>query len=406
MSEVFTNNAASVLASGISDSDTTVTVNAGDGAEFPSPTGSDYFRVVMIKVSNGAVEIAKVLSRSTDVLDFDDIGNRGLEGTTPLALSANDIIELRPTAAFFTSLTNAEEVQDGEATYGIDSGAADAYVLTMTPTMTAYAAGQKVNFIPLNDNTGPSVVTIDGIAGGAIDIKYQSGAALIGGEIDASGINTIEYDGTNFILLDPTIAAIEGVTAGTAANNKMVVLDGSKQIDEMDAVVLKKNTVTLEEPNQAEAEAGTAEVERLFTALRVKQAIAALGSTDDEKAKVSADDTTPGYLNGKLTATAPITLTENDGGGNETLDIGFSGVDRSALSTGTVSLAGLVGATGVNIAFAQSYVFFPMIHIEGLKGNQRIVAHSIDGASANSPRLGLWATVSQNYDVDYRYIAA
>ena len=45
---------------------------------------------------------------------------------------------------------------------------------------------------------------------------------------------------------------------------------------------------------------------------------------DSHDVKVSADDTTPGFLNGKLLAVAgKTTLTENDGGGNETLSIGI-----------------------------------------------------------------------------------
>lgn len=42
---------------------------------------------------------------------------------------------------------------------------------------------------------------------------------------------------------------------------------------------------------------------------------------DSNQVKVSANDTTPGYLNGKLVAGANITLTENNNGGNETLTI-------------------------------------------------------------------------------------
>lgn len=45
------------------------------------------------------------------------------------------------------------------------------------------------------------------------------------------------------------------------------------------------------------------------------------GTDLDEKAKVSANDTTAGYLNGKLVAGANITITENNNGGNETLTI-------------------------------------------------------------------------------------
>jgi len=47
-------------------------------------------------------------------------------------------------------------------------------------------------------------------------------------------------------------------------------------------------------------------------------------TTEAHDVKVSADDTTPGYLNGKLViVTGKTTLTENNGGGNETLSIGI-----------------------------------------------------------------------------------
>jgi len=45
------------------------------------------------------------------------------------------------------------------------------------------------------------------------------------------------------------------------------------------------------------------------------------GSSSDEKAKVSSNNTTPGYLNGKLVAGTNITLTEGSDGGDETLTI-------------------------------------------------------------------------------------
>jgi hypothetical protein len=44
-----------------------------------------------------------------------------------------------------------------------------------------------------------------------------------------------------------------------------------------------------------------------------------------ETLKVSSDDTTKGYLNGKLVGGTGITLTENSGGGNETLTLSTSG---------------------------------------------------------------------------------
>ena len=45
------------------------------------------------------------------------------------------------------------------------------------------------------------------------------------------------------------------------------------------------------------------------------------GGGTDELAKVSSNDTTAGYLNGKLVAGSGISLTENNNGGNETFTI-------------------------------------------------------------------------------------
>lgn len=47
---------------------------------------------------------------------------------------------------------------------------------------------------------------------------------------------------------------------------------------------------------------------------------------DTKKLKVSTNDTTPGFLNGKLVAGSNVTLTENNDGGNETLTVAVPGL--------------------------------------------------------------------------------
>lgn len=53
----------------------------------------------------------------------------------------------------------------------------------------------------------------------------------------------------------------------------------------------------------------------------IDAALAGVAPDGDSLAAVSANDTTPGYLNGKLVQGTGITLTENNNGGNETLTI-------------------------------------------------------------------------------------
>jgi len=89
----FTNNAISTLASGITNSATSITVASGDGSKFPTLTGSEYFRATLIDASNN-LEIVKVTARSSDVLTV----TRAQESTTARAFSSGDRIELRITA--------------------------------------------------------------------------------------------------------------------------------------------------------------------------------------------------------------------------------------------------------------------------------------------------------------------
>ena len=89
----FANNAVSTLASGISNSATSITVASGNGALFPSLTGSEYFFVTLIDASNN-LEIAKCTARSSDVLTV----TRAQESTSARAFATGDRIELRITA--------------------------------------------------------------------------------------------------------------------------------------------------------------------------------------------------------------------------------------------------------------------------------------------------------------------
>lgn len=70
----------------------------------------------------------------------------------------------------------------------------------------------------------------------------------------------------------------------------------------------------------------------------------------DEKAKVSANDTTAGYLNGKLVEGTGIDFTENNDGGNETLSIAIASSYADNFwnvlgNTGTSAFTNFIGTT-------------------------------------------------------------
>lgn len=72
----------------------------------------------------------------------------------------------------------------------------------LTPTLTAYTAGQKFVFIPAATNTGATTINIDAV--GAKNI-FAQGAACLGGELRIGVPVEIMYDGTQFNVLGPSL---------------------------------------------------------------------------------------------------------------------------------------------------------------------------------------------------------
>ena len=93
------NNAFGTISAGINSSATTVTLDSGQGARFPTLGGSDHFYGTLIDTSNN-VEIIKVTARSTDSMTV----VRAQDNTTAQAFAIGDRFELRPTAALFEDI--------------------------------------------------------------------------------------------------------------------------------------------------------------------------------------------------------------------------------------------------------------------------------------------------------------
>jgi hypothetical protein len=94
---LFANRASSILASAISDSATSLVLQAGDGLAFSSPQAGEEFRAVIFDAS-GNYEIIGCTERNTDNLS---VITRGLEGTVARAWAAGTPISQRVTKAIF-----------------------------------------------------------------------------------------------------------------------------------------------------------------------------------------------------------------------------------------------------------------------------------------------------------------
>jgi hypothetical protein len=97
-----TNNAYGTLSAGIAAGDTTITLDGGQGARFPTLGAGDYFYGTLVDTGNN-IEVVKVTARSSDSMTV----VRGQDNTTARAYAIGDRFELRPTAALFDDITTA-----------------------------------------------------------------------------------------------------------------------------------------------------------------------------------------------------------------------------------------------------------------------------------------------------------
>jgi hypothetical protein len=107
--QLFANNASSVLASPLTSGATSLTVGAGQGARFPTPSGGDYFLLTLFQMSGNVetnYEIVKVTARATDVLTI----VRAQDGTTAKAYNAADPVSMRVSAAALQAMQNAANI--------------------------------------------------------------------------------------------------------------------------------------------------------------------------------------------------------------------------------------------------------------------------------------------------------
>jgi hypothetical protein len=100
---------------------------------------------------------------------------------------------------YLNDTTNRENI-------GVDNGAANAYVIALTPAFTSYGTGQIFSFIPLHANTGAS--TVNASALGFVTLYKGAGSALASGDLLIGTPALCLTDGTNVALLNPQTSSI------------------------------------------------------------------------------------------------------------------------------------------------------------------------------------------------------
>lgn len=107
----------------------------------------------------------------------------------------------------------AAQIQQESLIWSTDSGTANAYVVTLTPTPTI-TVGSEIVFRAANSNTGASILTVNGQP--SAQITKNGSNSLIAGDITAGQIITAKFDGANYQIVSPSTST--GPSGTTISN--------------------------------------------------------------------------------------------------------------------------------------------------------------------------------------------
>jgi hypothetical protein len=194
--QLYANNAKTTLASSITATQTSITVTAGTGTLFPSPTTGQAFKITLVSATSSTVfEICLCTSRSGDTLTV----VRGQEGTSGTPFNSGDIVGNYDTAGVMTDLVQSGQLQNGYYQFAVATGTANALTATIPSTLTTIPNGMSIVVISAYANTGATTlnVTLGSTSTGALPIVFGNNQALVGGEIPSAGYPiTLSYSST------------------------------------------------------------------------------------------------------------------------------------------------------------------------------------------------------------------
>ena len=148
-----------------------------------------------------------------------------------------------------TDAARVSQLQNFSTATLITVAGTDTITGTVSPSLTAYTAGQIFSFVVGTTNTGAVTLNIDGL--GAKAVTRTGAIALVAGGMVTGQVALVEYDGTRFQLLDPnafTDLLISGaLTYGGVTLTNAVTGTGKMVLDTTPTIatpVLTNPTVT------------------------------------------------------------------------------------------------------------------------------------------------------------------
>lgn len=242
MAQLFANNAYGKLAEASDEVDTSLVLEYGNGARFPSPTGGDYFLLTLAAITDGqesAWEIVKCTARVGDTLTV----TRAQEGTTASAWLAGTKCELRVTAGSLAAMVAAPQtttiVEWNGVDTAFDSRTSTDYAIAELSAgvfLVVYAAGSAVyaRVVTVSGTTamvGAEQTLIASFAGyttNSLSLAALSATSAVLGYRDGNGdgsVRALSISGGNV-----TTGSESVVSAGRSASGRpyLIKMDSTK----------------------------------------------------------------------------------------------------------------------------------------------------------------------------------
>lgn len=149
------------------------------------------------------------------------------EGMAPSGVNNTIRAQIGATKRFW------QRIQSGGGTFG---GATNAYTITYTPALAAYVSGERYSFIANADNTGSATLNINGLGAKTLRKITSSGkVALASGDIKNTQPVTVEYDGTDMVMVTPvanlSAGTVTQVSTGSGLTGGPITSSGTVSLD-------------------------------------------------------------------------------------------------------------------------------------------------------------------------------
>jgi hypothetical protein len=203
------------------------------------------------------------------------------------------------------------------------TGSADAYVLTPTVALGAYVTGERYSFRANFSNTGTATLNISSLGAKTIKKMTASGsAALAANDIRSGQPVTVEYDGTDLIMVTPVANTLTGVAS----------LDINGATEDTAPDFNADYVLTYDASATANKKVLLREIGKIAQVVNTQTGAVATGTTT-----VPADDSIPQNTEGDEYMTLAITPTNS----SSTLVIEVTLVAASSAATSTLLTAAL-----------------------------------------------------------------